>query len=445
MTIRGTRTIQEIFDLCHAPPGMEQEDLRPPSSASTKETWREASETVARAAEQANLRDEYLPRAQRRTLIKEVKQLSSRLRRCANMAKVPIWELLSRDFSKYYYLFGVDDPAKNNIEFWDPHDHRWRVVQSLVLSMGNSHSVPGACRVSEAMRSIYAHAGGICNLYIDDGFIFAPDPEAMEACRECYDTLAGALGLPLSPKDDGNQCSCDIMQDGGTRDFVRGLGVRYVYDRTNNCIYARVPPDVIKKCQEKITIILQQLEAGCLKRKTVQQAIGHTPEKNIAAKPAPVADSSSPTASDGVFDLQKEIDAALLGDAPTRIPSNGSSVGILTPYAAQQAMLKKLFKDYLHSTSKVRMLEELELELFVDTIDGSQGSERDIILFSSVRSNERGEIGFLQDPRRMNVALTRARDKLVVFGDRHTLAGTGGGGLWAQWLRWLDDWERDRR
>eukprot|EP00392_Amoebophrya_sp_AT5.2_P009842 g9870.t1 len=274
MTIRGTRTIQEIFDLCHAPPGMEQEDLRPPSSASTKETWREASETVARAAEQANLRDEHLPRAQRRTLIKEVKQLSSRLQRYANMAKVPIWELLSRDFSKYYYLFGVDDPAKNNIEFWDPHDHRWRVVQSLVLSVGNSHSVPGACRVSEAMRSIYAHAGGICNLYIDDGFIFAPDPEAMEACRECYDTLAGALGLPLSPKDDGNQCSCAIMQDGGARDFVRGLGVRYVYDRASNCIYARVPPDVIKKCQEKTIIILQQLEAGCLKRKTVQQAIG---------------------------------------------------------------------------------------------------------------------------------------------------------------------------
>eukprot|EP00392_Amoebophrya_sp_AT5.2_P019691 g20641.t1 len=196
------------------------------------------------------------------------------LRLYANMARVPVWELLSRDFSKYYYLFGVDDPAKNNIEFWDPHDHRWRVVQSLVLSMGNSHSVPGACRVSEAMRSIYAHAGGICNLYIDDGFIFAPDPEAMEACRECYDTLAGALGLPLSPKDDGNQCSCDIMQDGGTRDFVRGLGVRYVCDRSNNCIYARVPPDVIRKCQEKITIILLQLQEGCLRRKTVQQAIG---------------------------------------------------------------------------------------------------------------------------------------------------------------------------
>ena len=59
--------------------------------------------------------------------------------------------------------------------------------------------------------------------------------------------------------------------------------------------------------------------------------------------------------------------------------------------------------------------------LTIDTIDGFQGQERDLILISLVRSNARGEIGFLSDTRRMNVALTRARRKLIVIGDSATL------------------------
>jgi ATP-dependent RNA/DNA helicase IGHMBP2 len=58
----------------------------------------------------------------------------------------------------------------------------------------------------------------------------------------------------------------------------------------------------------------------------------------------------------------------------------------------------------------------------VDTIDGFQGQERDIIVISLVRSNPKGEIGFLGDTRRMNVALTRAKRKLVVIGDSATIS-----------------------
>jgi superfamily I DNA and/or RNA helicase len=58
----------------------------------------------------------------------------------------------------------------------------------------------------------------------------------------------------------------------------------------------------------------------------------------------------------------------------------------------------------------------------VDTIDGFQGQERDIIVISLVRSNSKGEIGFLADTRRMNVALTRAKRKLIVIGDSATLS-----------------------
>jgi len=57
----------------------------------------------------------------------------------------------------------------------------------------------------------------------------------------------------------------------------------------------------------------------------------------------------------------------------------------------------------------------------VNTVDGFQGQERDIIVVSLVRSNDEGQIGFLRDLRRMNVAITRARMKLIIIGDRRTM------------------------
>ncbi|MGV3607981.1 MAG: AAA domain-containing protein [Planctomycetaceae bacterium] len=83
-----------------------------------------------------------------------------------------------------------------------------------------------------------------------------------------------------------------------------------------------------------------------------------------------------------------------------------AQIGVISPYAAQV----RLLRDKLAST-----------EVGVDTIDGFQGQEREAILISLVRSNGNGEVGFLSDTRRMNVALTRARRKLVVVGDTATL------------------------
>jgi len=85
------------------------------------------------------------------------------------------------------------------------------------------------------------------------------------------------------------------------------------------------------------------------------------------------------------------------------------SGGIISPYRAQIELLEDLFSD--------------RIDAAVNTIDSFQGQERDVIYISLVRSNERGEIGFLKDYRRMNVAMTRARKKLVVIGDSATLAG----------------------
>ncbi|HNP18849.1 MAG TPA: AAA domain-containing protein [Fulvivirga sp.] len=90
------------------------------------------------------------------------------------------------------------------------------------------------------------------------------------------------------------------------------------------------------------------------------------------------------------------------------------NIGIIAPYKAQVSRLQEMFlnnEDY----------EKLKGKLSVNTIDAFQGQERDIIYISLVRSNESGTIGFLANSRRMNVAMTRARKKLVIIGDSATI------------------------
>jgi ATP-dependent RNA/DNA helicase IGHMBP2 len=85
-----------------------------------------------------------------------------------------------------------------------------------------------------------------------------------------------------------------------------------------------------------------------------------------------------------------------------------SDIAVIAPYAAQVRLLR----------------EQLSVSgLEIDSVDGFQGREKEAVAISLVRSNPQGEIGFLQDIRRMNVALTRARRKLLVVGDSATLSG----------------------
>ena len=88
------------------------------------------------------------------------------------------------------------------------------------------------------------------------------------------------------------------------------------------------------------------------------------------------------------------------------------SIGIISPYARQVTKIRE-------EKSKDAVLRHLDIT--VNSIDGFQGQEKDVIYISLVRSNDDGEIGFLKDHRRLNVALTRARYKLVVIGDMATL------------------------
>lgn len=87
------------------------------------------------------------------------------------------------------------------------------------------------------------------------------------------------------------------------------------------------------------------------------------------------------------------------------VPARG--IAVIAPYAAQVRLLRSMLT-----------IDELE----IDTVDGMQGREKEAVVISLVRSNGNGQIGFLGDTRRMNVALTRARRKLIVIGDGATIA-----------------------
>ena len=97
-----------------------------------------------------------------------------------------------------------------------------------------------------------------------------------------------------------------------------------------------------------------------------------------------------------------------------RILEERIDVGVISPYRAQVQHLRRLI-------AKSGDLKPFRHLISVNTVDGFQGQERDIIIISLVRANEEGQIGFLRDLRRMNVAITRARMKLIILGDSGTL------------------------
>jgi ATP-dependent RNA/DNA helicase IGHMBP2 len=96
-------------------------------------------------------------------------------------------------------------------------------------------------------------------------------------------------------------------------------------------------------------------------------------------------------------------------------PENYPSIGVISPYRKQVQLMAELLDSYPE-------LKGYPGSLVVNTIDSFQGQERDVIVISMARSNSEGNIGFLADIRRMNVAMTRARKKLLVVGDGATLA-----------------------
>jgi len=125
----------------------------------------------------------------------------------------------------------------------------------------------------------------------------------------------------------------------------------------------------------------------------------------------------------------------MLRERGTSTSNNGENeikcIGVISPYNGQVQLIKSM----IATDAELReLLLKLPVTMEVKSVDGYQGRERDVIIFSAVRSNRQGNIGFLRDWRRMNVALTRAKSALLVVGDLATLADSDR--HWAAFRTW---------
>jgi hypothetical protein len=105
-------------------------------------------------------------------------------------------------------------------------------------------------------------------------------------------------------------------------------------------------------------------------------------------------------------------------------------VGVVTPYASQVRLLRRILNVPRRAPADGSGVLE------VSSVDGFQGREKEVIVFSAVRANAGGAVGFLGDPRRLNVMLTRAKRGLVVVGHHRTLSSETQ--FWQPWLRWAE-------
>jgi hypothetical protein len=117
--------------------------------------------------------------------------------------------------------------------------------------------------------------------------------------------------------------------------------------------------------------------------------------------------------------------AMLLAGGQCRV----SDIAVVTPYAAQAKLIRRMTRR-LQETTGPPYIE-------VSSVDGFQGREKEAIVFSAVRCNEYGAIGFTSDWRRVNVSFTRARRALIVIGNDNTLR-RGDPETWSPWLAWVD-------
>ncbi len=102
------------------------------------------------------------------------------------------------------------------------------------------------------------------------------------------------------------------------------------------------------------------------------------------------------------------------------VPASG--IAVIAPYSAQVRLLREMLSRHHAPRDEEPHAEREANGLEIDSVDGFQGREKEVVILSLVRSNSEGDVGFLADVRRMNVALTRARRKLLVIGDSATLA-----------------------
>ncbi len=222
--------------------------------------------------------------------------------------------------------------------------------------------------------------------------ILAGDHQQLPPTIKCYDAMRAGLGRTLMERITDNQ-----------PDSVTLLGVQY---RMNEAIM-KFSSDWFY--DGKLTSDASVQHRSVLDYETpIVWVNSDEPEQYVGENHGRINKAEADLL---LLNLQGYINKIGIG----RFIEERLDVGIISPYRVQTQYIRQQIRRR-EEFRKVRHL------ISVNTVDGFQGQERDIIMISLVRSNEHGQIGFLSDLRRMNVAMTRARMKLIIFGNEATLS-----------------------
>jgi regulator of nonsense transcripts 1 len=138
----------------------------------------------------------------------------------------------------------------------------------------------------------------------------------------------------------------------------------------------------------------------------------------------------------GGYSYFNEAEAAVVVDCLRQLLAAGmqpQDVCVITPYSGQVRSIQRLLSSDSTRPGERVFDPAVASMVEVKSVDGFQGREKEVVIFSAVRSNSSGRVGFLADSRRLNVALTRAKRGLVVVGDAATLRSDR---VWSAWLAW---------
>ena len=230
--------------------------------------------------------------------------------------------------------------------------------------------------------------------------IFAGDHCQLPPTVKCYEALKGGLGRTLMER------ICDQKPEVVTLLTIQYRMNEEIMRFSSDWFYHNMvqsAPEVKYRSILDLDIPITWIDTGTLSQ---------NPEGQGGESGAASSFSYSNTSEAELTLLALQAYYELIGKE--RILSERLDVGIISPYRAQVQLIRRLLR-------KREFFKPFRSLISVNSVDGFQGQERDIIVISMVRSNDEGQIGFLRDLRRMNVAITRARMKLIILGDRHTL------------------------
>ena len=224
--------------------------------------------------------------------------------------------------------------------------------------------------------------------------IFAGDHQQLPPTIKCYEALKGGLGITLMQRIAENNPQVVDM-----------LTVQYrmneeIMEFSNQWFYkgeVQSAPEVKNRSILDMDIPVVWIDTGDIESK----------EEFVGVTYGRINKGEAQLALSTLQDFFEKVGI-------DRVKEERLDVGIISPYRAQVHYMRHLIK---HSD----FFRKFKSSIAVNTVDGFQGQERDIIIISLVRANDAGDIGFLRDLRRMNVAMTRARMKLIILGDVETL------------------------